>query len=322
MKFGPEDAAHEVLEAELRIRNHIRRTPLDHSLYLSKLTGGEIHLKLENMQHSGSFKLRGALNKMLSLSPKEKQKGLITASSGNHGAAFGWAACRFGLRGIIYLPRTVSSAKLESLELYGMDIRLHGEDCIETEMFAKHKAEEEGLTFISPYNDPRIIGGQGTIAVELVQELDAIDSVLVPIGGGGLISGIAAHMKTIDPQVEIIGCQPINSKVMYDSIQAGEILDIPSLPTLSDGTAGGIERGTVTFAICRRLVDDFILVGEDEIKDALRLMIDKHALLVEGAAALSVAALLQQPERFSGRTAALILSGGKISRETLRSILA
>ena len=321
MHLYADEAALEVTSAEKRIRSYIRQTPLEPSLYLNKATGADIYLKLENIQHSGSFKLRGAVNKMLSPTEKEKSQGLITASSGNHGAAFSWAAKKFGLPGIIYLPETASSAKLESLKLYGMDIRLHGDDCIKAEMFAKHKAEKEGKTFISPYNDRRIIGGQGTVAVELCRELDHIDSVLVPVGGGGLISGIAAHMKAVNPEVEIIGCQPDNSKVMQLSIEAGHILDIPSLPTLSDGTAGGIEPGAVTFDICRELVDDFILVSEEEIKNALKLILEKHALLVEGAAALTVASLLQQPDRFRGKTAALILSGGKISLKTLKSVL-
>jgi threonine dehydratase len=321
MKLSPKDAAREVLAAEHRIRKYIRTTPLEPSLYLNKATGANIHLKLENMQHSGSFKLRGAVNKMLSLTEKEKSRGLITASSGNHGAAFSWAAKKFGLPGIIYLPETASPAKLESLKLYGLDIRLYGDDCIKAEMFAKHTAEEEGKTFISPYNDPSVIGGQGTVAVELARELGQIDCVLVPVGGGGLISGIAAHMKAVNPQVEIIGCQPENSKVMYLSLKAGHILDISSLPTLSDGTAGGIEPGAVTFDLCLELVDDFILVSEEEIKNALKLILEKHALLVEGAAALTAAALLQQADRFRGKTAALILSGGKISLETLKSIL-
>lgn len=321
MHFDSKEAAAEVKAAENRIRSYIRRTPLEPSLYLDKLTGGNIHLKLENMQHSGSFKLRGALNKILSLNEKEKSLGLITASSGNHGAAFSWAAKKFGLNGIICVPETISTAKLESLKLYGIDIRLHGDDCIKAEMFAKHLAEKEGKTFISPYNDPYIIGGQGTVAVELAQEIALIDSVLVPVGGGGLISGIAAYLKAINPKAEIIGCQPDNSKVMYLSLEAGHILDIPSLPTLSDGTAGGIEQGSVTFDICRELVDDFIMVSEEEIKNALKLIIEKHALLVEGAAALPVASLLQQADRFRGKTAALIISGGKISLETLRSIL-
>jgi threonine dehydratase len=321
MHFDSKEAAAEVKAAENRIRSYIIRTPLEPSLYLDKATGGEIHLKLENMQYSGSFKLRGAVNKILSLREEGKSHGLITASSGNHGAAFSWAAKKFGLTGIICVPETISTAKLEILKLYGMDIRLHGDDCIKAERFAKHLAEEEGKTFISPYNDPFIIGGQGTVAVELIQELGDVDSVLVPVGGGGLISGIAAYLKAINPRVEIIGCQPDNSKVMYLSLEAGRILDIPSLPTLSDGTAGGIEQGSVTFDICRELVDDFIMVSEDEIKNALMLIMEKHALLVEGAAALPVASLLQQADRFRGKTAALIISGGKISLETLRSIL-
>ena len=309
------------LEAEGRIREHIRETPAEPSAYLSQIGHSRVHLKLENWQITGSFKLRGAVNKFLSLGEDEKRQRLVTASSGNHGNAFAHVLKRFGANGTIYLPENASPAKVEALDAYGVDLELYGDDCIRAEMFAKKMAQERGQIYISPYNDPEIIGGQATVGVELARQLDTIDVVVVPVGGGGLISGVAGFLKSVDPTIQIIGCQPENSRVMFESIRAGELLDLESSPTLSDGTAGGIEAGSITFDICRAYVDDYVLVSEDEISEALRLLLEKHHMLVEGAAALSVASYLKDVERFEGKNVVLILSGSKISLDSLKQVL-
>lgn len=309
------------LEAERRIRDHIRETPVEPSTYLSRVGHSRVNLKLENWQITGSFKLRGAVNKFLSLSAENKAQHLVTASSGNHGNAFAHVLKRFDAKGTIYLPETASPAKVEALAAYGVDLELYGDDCIRAEMFAKKMAQERDQIYVSPYNDPEIIGGQATVGVELARQLNEINVVLVPVGGGGLISGIAGFLKSVHPGVEIIGCQPENSRVMFESIRAGELLDLGSLPTLSDGTAGGIEAGSITFDLCRVFVDDFILVSEDEIATALRLLLEKHHMLVEGAAALSVAAFLKDMERFEGKNVVLVLSGSKISLDSLKQVL-
>ena len=192
-----------------------------------------------------------------------------------------------------------------------------GEDCIEAEVYAHDFARDNDFVWISPYNDLEVVHGQGTIAVELVEQLETIDVVLAPVGGGGLISGIAGYLKAVAPSIEVIGCQPVNSCVMYESVEAGEIVDIESLPTVSDGTAGGIEKGSVTFDLCRRLVDDFILLEEAEIIAAMRFLHDKEGLSIEGAAALPVAAVLKDSARFAGRRTALIVSGGRVDEKTL-----
>jgi threonine dehydratase len=311
----------DVLAAEERIRSYIRETPVEYSPYLSRLGNCEVYLKLENIQLTGSFKLRGAANKVLSLTKDEKCKGVITASTGNHGLAFAWIAAKFNVKGTIFLPKTSSPAKIEALRLYGADIQYHGDDCVKAEIHARKIAEEEGLTFISAYNDPQIIGGQGTIGIELARQIPGLECVLSPVGGGGLIAGIAGYLKTENSDIEIIGCQPEKSAVMYASIKAGRILDMESEPTISDGSAGGIEPGAITFPICQELVDDFILVTEEEIASALRLIIEKHYLLIEGAAALSVAAFIRQINRFQGKNVVLVLSGSKISLETLKKVL-
>ena len=311
----------EVLVAEDRIRPHIRKTYLEYSPFLSDRINGQVLLKLECLQHTGSFKYRGALNKYLSLSPEERQGKVITASSGNHGTAFAALLKRFGGKGVVYLPENASSAKVNNLRHYGVELEFFGTDCIMSETLARKTAKKQQRVFISPYNDLQIIGGQGTIAVELFKQCNNIDAVLVPVGGGGLISGISGYLKAVNPNISVIGCQPENSAVMYESIKAGKIIDITSKPTLADGTAGGIEPGSVTFDICRETVDDYILVTEHEIGRAVRHMIEYHQLLIEGAAALPVACLLSETHRFHGKTIVLIISGKKMTLDTLKEIL-
>jgi len=315
------DLESEAQEAEQRIRPHIRETPAEPSLYLGKESGCEVFLKLENLQITGSFKLRGAMNKVLSLDQEELRRGVITASSGNHAAAFAYLMDRFGLRGTIFLPEVASEVKLESLRYYDVNLELHGHDCILAETAARQAAQKRDQVFISPYNDPKIVGGQATIGIELLRQLDRVDALFAPVGGGGLISGLAGHLKTADRANAIIGCQPENSPVMYESVKAGHIIDMESKPSISDGTAGGIEKEAITFEICRILVDEYILLSEDEIKDAIRLMLNKHHMLIEGAAALSVAAFLKTKNKYRGQRVALIISGAKISQDHLREVL-
>jgi threonine dehydratase len=311
----------EAQEAEQRIRPHIRETPVEQSLYLGQEADCEVFLKLENLQLTGSFKLRGAMNKVLSLSQEELRRGVITASSGNHGAAFAYLMNRFDLQGTIFLPEVASQSKLESLRYYDVNLELRGHDCILAERAARKAAQDGGKEFISPYNDPKIVGGQATIGIELRQQLNDVDAVFAPIGGGGLISGLAGALKATDRTTAIIGCQPTNSPVMYESIKAGQIIDMESKPSISDGTAGGIEHDAITFDICRALVDEYVLLSEDEIRDAIRLVLTKHHMLIEGAAALSVAAFLKTKDRYSGKRVVLIISGAKISQVQIREVL-
>jgi len=308
-------------ETSRRIAPHVRRTECRPALALSDEVDGEVHLKLENLQDSGSFKLRGVINKILSLSDNDSQKLLVAASTGNHGAAFAHALQLFGLRGKLFMPKTSAAVKVENVRSTGVPFELVGEDCIEAEAHASAFAHSGGHVWISPYNDLDVVHGQGTVAVELMQQLEGIDAVLVPVGGGGLISGIAAYLSVVDPSIEVIGCQPLNSCVMYESIKTGEILDIESLPTISDGTAGGIESGSVTFDLCRRHVDDFILLEEEEIITAMRFLHEEEGVTIEGAAALPSAAVLKESKRFAGRRIALIVSGGRVDEATMGKVL-
>ena len=316
------DIRSEVLEAEDRIRLHIRQTLLEPSLWLSQQAGCEVYLKLENLQVTSSFKFRGALNKILSLGEEERRRGIVTASSGNHGSAVAYLLRKLGLAGSIYIPQTASSAKVETLRAYNADVMVVGTDGVEAERAARQVADEEGKVYISPYNDPQIIGGQGTIGLELESQLEGIDAVFCPVGGGGLAAGIAGYLKSSDAQIQFVGCQPRNSAVMYESVKAGSIVDRPSEATLADGTAGGIEQQAMTFPICRDLIDEWVLLDEEEIASAIRLMMAKHHLLIEGAAALSVAAFQRVAKTYKGSRVVLIISGARIGLETLRTILA
>jgi threonine dehydratase len=312
----------ETLAAEERIRPHVRETPVERSVWLSGVGSCNAYLKLENHQATGSFKIRGATNKLLSLSEAERQRGVVTASSGNHAGALAHLLHRFGWPGTVFVPEGASGSKIEMLRQLGADLRFHGLDCVETERFAKLNAEQSDRLYVSAYDDPKIFGGQGTIGLELERQIDGIDTVFVPVGGGGLIAGVAGYLKSGHPRIEIVGCQPEASAVMYESVKAGRIVELESLPTIADGTAGGIDEGASTLPICRDLVDRFVLVSEDEIKEAIRLVLLRHHTLVEGAAALSVASFLKTADRYAGKTVVLILSGAKISLETLRQVLA
>ncbi len=314
----------EVLAAEGRIRPHVRETPLELSPYLSAEADAEVYLKLESHQITGSFKLRGAMNKCLSLSKGERSRPVVTASSGNHAGAVAYALKELGGTGIIYLPSTVSRAKVDALEPYGpygIELRFVGADSVEGELEAKRVSREEGLLYISPYSDPQVIGGQGTIAVEIERQLERFDAVFVPVGGGGLISGIAGYFKARSPSVRIVGCQPHASRVMYESLAAGRILDLPSERTLADGTAGGIDPDAITFPVCQRDVDEMVLVSEEEIAQAMRLAIEKHCMLIEGAAALAIASFRKMRAAYRGQTVVLVVSGKKVSLDTLKSLL-
>ncbi len=311
----------DIVLAANRIGPNIRETPLDHSLYFSELTGANVYLKLENLQYTGSFKLRGAFNKVLSLTPEQRRAGCVAASSGNHGAAIAYAMKKLGVTGIIFVPEKTSSTKVDAIKRAGGEVRFFGTDGLDTEMHAREYAAEHDMVYLSPYNDVDVIAGQGSIGVELAQQLPKIDAVFIAVGGGGLISGIGAFLKSVNPGVQIISCQPAASAVMTESVKAGEILDLPSDPTLSDGTAGGIEAGSITFDICCDVVDRYVLVTEEQIANAMRGFIDSHHMLLEGAAGVAIAGFLEVADDFKGMNVVVIVCGGNISRETLKKVI-
>jgi threonine dehydratase len=311
-----------ISEAYERIRPHILNTPLFPSPYLEQKSGGKVWLKLESEQYTGSFKARGALNKVLKLPAEDKKAGLITASTGNHAQGFARALTISGDRGTVYLPTNAAPAKVEALGCYSAELEFYGSGCLETEMHAKAVAADKGMLWVSPYNDREVIAGQGTIAMEIAEKLDRVDVLLACIGGGGLISGISSWFKANRPETKIIGCLPENSPEMYLSMKEGEVVVIDDpLETLSDGSAGGLEKGAMTFDICRENVDDYILVSEEEIAAALRFMVHKHHKIVEGAAGVAIASFLKEAKRFEGLNVVIIVCGANISTQKLTEVL-
>jgi len=311
----------EVIKAYNRSKSYIRKTPLEHSPYLSNLIDGNVYLKLDNIQKTGSFKFRGAVSKMTSISATEKEKGVVTASTGNHGAACSLAMSLLGIDGKIVVPTIVHKNKVNNILNLGGKVEYHGDDCLIAEERAQEISKTTGATYISPYNDPAIICGQGTMGYEIDQDLKNIDSVFVSVGGGGLICGVGGYLKSVQKNVKMVAVSPKNSCVMYESIKAEKQLDLPSDPTLSDGTAGGVEMGSITFELCQRIVDEFILVTEDEIADGIRIGVEKHHQLIEGAAGAAIAGFMKQKDKLNGQRVVIVMCGGNISSEVLKSIL-
>ena len=311
----------DVLASYDRSKNYIRKTPLDHSPSLSELINGEVYLKLENVQKTGSFKFRGAISKITSLSSDQRNKGVVTASTGNHGAAVSLAMKILDVNGKIVVPKNIARNKLENIKKLGGIVEFYGKDCIESEFRAQEISKESGSAYISPYNDPDIVTGQGTIAVELDNQLNDIDEVIVSVGGGGLISGIGGYLKQVQPKVQMVACSPKNSCVMYESLNAGRILDLPSKQTLSDGTAGGVEEGSITFDICKEIIDDFVLVTEREIASGIRTAINDDHQLIEGSAGAAIAALFKRKKTLIGKRVIIIICCGNINSTTLHKVL-
>jgi threonine dehydratase len=312
----------EIELAAARIRPHIRETPVEESAALGDAVGARVWLKCEQLQRSGSFKLRGALNRILTLPPDALVRGVVTASTGNHGRAVATALTLVGGRGTVYLPTTAPAAKVAAIRRFpAVDVEIVGDESGATERHARTVADRAGRFYVSPYNDPEIIAGQGTIGLELAAQCPPLDAVFAAVGGGGLISGVAIALAGIRPTTRIIGCWPENSVAMYESMRAGRVVATEERPTLSDGTAGGIEPGTITLDLCRSLVQECVLVSEAEIADALRFMVAEHRMVVEGAAGVAVAAFRRIAPRLAGQRVAIILCGGNIGGDTLRGIL-
>jgi threonine dehydratase len=308
-------------DASSRIAGLVRETPLDYSYRFSAGTGAEIFFKLENLQYTGSFKLRGAANRLMTLTPGQREAGCVAASSGNHGAAVAYAMRKLGIDGVIFVPEQTSTAKVDAIRSYGGDVRFFGSDGLDTELHARAYADKHGMFYVSPYNDPEVIAGQGTCGIEIAASVPEFDTLYVAVGGGGLVSGIASVLKSSNPAVRIVGCQPEASAVMAHSVEAGRIIDEPSRTTLSDGTAGGIEQHAMTFDLCRELVDEFVLVSEVEIARAMRRFIDFEHQLIEGAAGVALGAMLKQREVLAGRRVVVLICGGNVSRDTLKRVL-
>lgn len=310
----------EVQRAQARIQNHVRRTPIEESLLLDP--SGHAHLKLENTQRTGSFKLRGATNKLLALKEGGQTGGVVAASTGNHGMAVASAAKKLGLSATVFAPENAAAGKLEGMQRLGAEVRLHGPDCLVAELAAREFARAQGAEYVSPYNDPDVVAGQGTLAMELLEDLPDLEAVVVSVGGGGLISGIGGYLRAVRPEVRVIAVSPKHSAAMAASIEVGRVIDVEHLPTLSDGTAGGMEDDTITFDLCRDSIDEFVLVDEEEIAAGMRVAIQGHHTLVEGAAGAAIAGYERMKDQLAGKCTAIVLCGANVDGAVLAEVLA
>jgi threonine dehydratase len=301
-----------VLAASERIRPFVRETPLEYSAALG------VSLKLEHLQATGSFKFRGASNKIALLTPEQAAAGVVTASNGNHGLGVAAAAQARGIAAEVFVSSHVSPAKARRIEQHGARLHSAGADPLTAELAARRAAAESGRVFISPYNDADVMAGQGTIAVEMLRQQPKLDAVYVAVGGGGLIGGIGAYLEHASPATEVVGCWAANSPVMYECMRAGSIVDVPEEPTLSESTAGGLEPESVTLEVCRRVVHRAVLVSEAEIAAAIRLLLETEHWLVEGAAGVALAAFLRDPRP----NAAVVLCGRNLSPEAYSKVFA
>jgi len=296
-------------EAARRVYSVVRETPL---APLPGEAGALAVAKLEQLQITGSFKLRGATNKLMSLSKAEAAAGVITSSTGNHGLGVATAAKRLGIDAEVFLSAQVSQLKRDKIHDAGARIRVVGADPLAAEIAARAAAAESGRTYVSPYNDPYVVAGQGTIGVELVRQAPALDAIFIAVGGGGLISGVGSYLRHAAPHAEVIGCWPQNSPVLYECIRAGRLFDVPESPTLSESTAGGVEEGSITFELCREVMHRGVLVTEEEILRAMRWGRDQ-GWAMEGASGVALAAYFKEADRYAGKQAVVLICGGNPS---------
>jgi threonine dehydratase len=319
----PADVAQRSEKVAPRLREHLPVTPLVPFAAFSEELGAEVLVKCEHQQRTGSFKVRGAMAKILTLTDEERQRGVVTASTGNHGLGVSNALATLGGRGIIYVPENASASKVAAIKRFGVEVRSQGTDPGALELLAREQAAEQGMTYVSPYNDPDVIAGQGTIGVEILEQLagQQLDAVFIAVGGGGLISGIASVLKERRPEIRVYGAQPARDAAMFASVKAGKVVPVDAGQTLSDGTAGSVEPGSITFELCRSVVDDWVLVDEDAIRAALRMVIDTEHQLVEGSAALAFAAARERRTELEGKRVAVVSCGGNISASTLVAAL-
>lgn len=296
-------------------------TPLDFSPRLSQETGMQVYLKNEQLQHTGSFKYRGALSRILSLDETGRRQGVITASSGNHGMACAMAAREAGVSLTVHVPKDASALKVEKIRSFGATVIHADGDCLLAEKTAAKQADKSGMTYISPYNDELVMAGQGTIGKELLHQQPHLDAVFIAVGGGGLISGIGAWLKAHSPHTKVVGCWPQNAPAMAECLQAGEIKHVDEQPTLSDGTAGGVDDGAITFEVCQQVIDDTVMVSEDAIASALKNMVACDSTIVEGAAAVAIAGALQYAPQLQGKNVAVIVCGKNIAFDKLKRVI-
>jgi threonine dehydratase len=316
-----DEVAQRVDEARTRIAGAAYHTPLEAVPWLSEACGAAVSLKLECFQPTGSFKVRGALAAILSLTDDERARGVVTASAGNHGLGLAFAASRVGVHATVVIPENASSAKVHALSRFPVDVVVGGPNYDTAEATALELAATTGAQFISPYNHPWVIAGQGTIGAEILEAAQP-DVVLVPVGGGGLISGIGSYIKARRHGTRIVGVQAVNSPAMAEALRAGSLVTIPVLDTIADGLAANIQAGSLTFDLAMHVVDDMVLISEEEMMDAIRVTWNEMHLALEGSASVGIAALLGgKLDAIEGKRVAAVVTGRNIATERLVSIL-
>ena len=310
----------DVRAAQGRIRPHLHRTPLIHTATLSRMTHTDLWLKAEVFQKTGSFKTRGALNAVLQLTPEQRARGVVTISAGNHGQGLAWAASMVGARCVVFMPEHAIPTKVEAIKGYGAECRFAPSM---EQVFPAMEAyqQEHGLTYVPPFSDPAIIAGQGTVGLEILEDLPDVEAVVVPVGGGGLLAGIALAVKSVKPEVRVVGVEPEGACAVKQSLETGQLVTLTHIDTIADGLAAPF-AGAVSQAIIERYADDIVLVSDEEIITALRLIVERAKVVVEPSGAAAVAALLAGKAGVpQGAKTVAILSGGNVDRATLKSLL-
>ena len=310
----------DVVDAHTRIEGQVARTPFERSVTLSAITGAELWLKAENLQFTASFKERGALNRLLDLGEAEAKAGVIAMSAGNHAQALAYHGRRLGIPTTLVMPRSTPNAKVEQTRVFGAEVILFGDQFDETLAFTEERARQQGCVLVHPFDDPRVIAGQGTVALEMLAQQPSLDTVLVPVGGGGLVSGVATVIKARTPGVEVVGVQAARYPAAYNTFHGKTVPSEPGRGTVAEGIAVKAP-GVLTSALIAQHVDDVVLVAEDDIERAVFSLLEVEKTLVEGAGAVGLGAVLADPDRFAGRRVGLILSGGNVDMMVLSSIL-
>jgi threonine dehydratase len=305
-----------IMEAHEAIRPQVIVTPLEHSQRLSDDIGCEVLLKCEHFQRTGSFKIRGATNKMRLLAPEARRSGVTTASTGNHGKAASFAGAKAGVPVTVYMSSMADPTKMAAIRALGARLEIVEGNAVAAELRARRDAETQGKIYISPYNDPDIMAGQGTMGVELAEQAPDLDAVFVATGGGGLIGGTGTALKGLNPKTRVVGVWPTNSPVLLRSLQAGKLYEAEECDTLSDSTAGAVEPGSITFPIAQKVIDATIEVSEAEIAGAMRIIAETERWMVEGAAGVALAGLIKCAEAYRGKKVAVVMCGRNIALQT------
>ena len=310
----------DVLKAKKRIAPYLNKTPLLEYPGLSKALGFQVYVKHENMQPTGAFKIRGGINLISQLSPEEREKGVITASSGNHGQSIALASQMFGVKATICVPSNANPDKVEAIRSFGAEIIADGRDFEDARLNAERIAEEEDLRYVHSANEPLLIAGVGTVALEILEDLPEFDAIIVPVGAGSQAAGVSLVVKKAAPGVEVIAVQTENAPSAYLSWKSGELESTESADTIADGLATR-SAFKLTQGIIRDNLDDFVLVSEEEIMEAIRLYVEKAHIIAEGAGATPLAAARKLRGRLTGKRVVLVLSGGNLTAEMLKGIL-